>query len=47
MVNYTHNNPVRRGLAAEPTEWVWSSAGEWEQEGTGLIRLDLESFPDV
>ena len=47
IVNYTHNNPVRRGLAAEPTEWIWSSAREWEQEGTGLIRLDLESFPDV
>lgn len=47
MVDYTHNNPVRRGLAIEPTDWEWSSAREWEQEGSGLIRLNLESFPDV
>ena len=46
MVDYTHNNPVRRGLADDPVAWKWSSAGEWQDVGSGLIRLDLESFPD-
>jgi putative transposase len=26
MIDYIHNNPVRRGLVARPTDWVWSSA---------------------
>jgi putative transposase len=25
-VDYLHLNPVRRGLVATPTEWIWSSA---------------------
>ena len=24
-ISYCHNNPVRRGLVAEPGEWYWSS----------------------
>ena len=24
-IRYCHNNPVQRGLVAEPSEWVWSS----------------------
>ncbi len=27
MVDYIHQNPVRRGLAAHAREWKWSSAG--------------------
>ena len=45
MVNYIHNNPVRRGLVEEPEEWIWSSAREWQQPGSGHLRLDLESYP--
>jgi putative transposase len=26
MIEYIHNNPVRRGLVASPTDWIWSSA---------------------
>jgi putative transposase len=26
MIEYIHNNPVRRGLVSKPTDWVWSSA---------------------
>ncbi len=26
MIDYIHNNPVRRGLASQPTDWPWSSA---------------------
>lgn len=42
---YIHNNPVRAGLCAEPAEWVWSSAREWATKGSGIIRIDRESFP--
>jgi putative transposase len=26
-INYCHNNPVKRGLVAQPGEWRWSSYG--------------------
>jgi putative transposase len=26
MIEYIHNNPVRRGLDEKPTDWIWSSA---------------------
>jgi putative transposase len=27
IIHYIENNPVRAGLCAEPSEWVWSSTG--------------------
>jgi putative transposase len=45
MVNYTHNNPVRRGLVGDPADWKWSSFNEWQNPGTGPLSLDLDSFP--
>lgn len=45
MVNYTHNNPVRRGLVDDPGAWYWSSLREWQEEGSGPLSLDLDSFP--
>jgi putative transposase len=27
MIEYTHGNPVRRGLCTHPAEWPWSSWG--------------------
>jgi putative transposase len=26
VIDYLHANPVRRGLAANPKDWEWSSA---------------------
>jgi putative transposase len=26
MINYFHQNPVRRGLVQRATDWKWSSA---------------------
>jgi len=26
MIEYIHNNPVRRGPVEKATDWVWSSA---------------------
>ena len=31
-IEYLHNNPVRRGLVQEPSEWKWSSYA-WHQRG--------------
>ena len=45
MVNYIHNNPVRRGLANDPSDWKWSSFNEWRVPGFGPLSLDLDSFP--
>ncbi len=28
-IAYIHNNPVRRSLVKEPTDWFWSSARVW------------------
>ncbi len=45
MVNYIHNNPVRRGLVKSPETWYWSSASEWLKPGSGSMRLNLDSYP--
>ncbi len=45
MVNYIHNNPVRRGLVEQAEDWRWSSMQEHLNPGTGPLRLDLDSYP--
>ena len=45
FVNYVHNNPVRRGLVNDPTEWYWSSAGAWLLDLKGPVEIDKISFP--
>ena len=42
MIDYLHNNPVRRGLVEHATDWRWSSAAAFEG-GTSLVAL--ESMP--
>ena len=32
-VSYIHSNPVRAGLVETPTEYRWSSARIWQQQG--------------
>ena len=44
-VEYIHANPVRRRLCSRPTDWIWSSALEMESPGSGVLTLDLKSFP--
>ncbi len=46
-IKYVHENPVRRKLVQVPWDWSWSSSGTWETGAEGLIKLDLESLPDV
>jgi putative transposase len=40
MLDYVHQNPVRRGLVARPVDWRWSSAGWFD----GMATCDL--IPD-
>jgi putative transposase len=40
MIDYIHNNPVRRGLVREPTEWIWSSARFYAGQEQVPIRMD-------
>jgi len=42
MIEYIHNNPVRRKLVEKPEEWKWSSAG-WV-EGKNSLRPDPIDF---
>lgn len=39
-VEYIHANPVRRGLVAKPTDWVWSSARWYAQSDDVVLELD-------
>jgi putative transposase len=50
-VEYIHLNPVRRGLAARPEQWKWSSFAEYagvtsqEQEKRCGLTVDRVSLP--
>jgi putative transposase len=39
MIDYLHNNPVRRGLVERAADWKWSSAAGFEG-GTCPIAID-------
>lgn len=38
-LNYMLSNPVRRGLAAKPEDYVWSSASDFFSDSPGIIRI--------
>ncbi|MCA9286348.1 MAG: transposase [Phycisphaerales bacterium] len=38
--NYIHENPVRRGLVARPTDWPWSSARWYAGDRSGPVGID-------
>lgn len=40
MLEYIHNNPVRRGLVAVPSGWKWSSAGWLEGKEPNILKPD-------
>jgi len=44
-IEYTHANPVRRGLVATPAEWPWSSCRAWETGEDTPIPIDRHSLP--
>ena len=40
VIEYIHDNPVRRGLVKNPTDWEWSSARFWDGRSNVPIRMD-------
>ena len=46
VVEYIHNNPVRRGLVNRPEDWYGSSARDWLGETNLRIRVD-RTLPSV
>jgi len=40
VIRYIHENPVKRGLVTEPTEWPWSSARWYAGDRTGSTAID-------
>jgi len=46
MIEYIHNNPVRRGLVAHAEDWLWSSAAEWAGKVDVLLKID-RSLPTL
>jgi hypothetical protein len=39
-LDYIHNNPVKRGLVAEPEQWRWSSYRSYAFGEPGLVRVN-------
>jgi putative transposase len=37
MIDYLHNNPIRRGLIEQTRNWKWSSAAWYEGGSTPLL----------
>jgi putative transposase len=39
-IDYIHQNPVRRGLVSEPSQWAWSSARWYAGQREGGPTID-------
>jgi putative transposase len=39
-LRYMHRNPVKRGLAAEPQQWPWSSFRDYLCGQTGRVQVN-------
>ena len=39
-LNYMHNNPVKRGLVAEPGDWPWSSWKFYHLGDRSILPMD-------
>jgi putative transposase len=46
-LNYCHANPVVRGLADRPEEWVWSSYRFYEQMDYAMLPMDWKGDWDL
>ena len=41
-LNYMHNNPVTRGLVAQPEQWTWSSFRHLFTGDPGVIEIESQ-----
>ena len=44
VMNYIHQNPVRRELVDDPADWTYSSYQDWKTDRKGPIEIDKASF---
>jgi putative transposase len=44
-IDYTHRNPVERGLCAVEEDWCWSSAADHAGVRAGPLAIDFDSLP--
>jgi len=40
ILEYIHNNPIRRGLANTPEGWFWSSAADWSGNENSPLKVN-------
>jgi len=45
MIDYIHQNPVRRGLVEKATDWVWSCARFYA--GMRPVPIDMDPLPSL
>ena len=45
MIEYIHNNPVRRGLVEHATDWIWSSARFYA--GIRPVPIEMDPLPSL
>jgi putative transposase len=41
-LRYMHRNPVKRGIAAEPADWPWSSFRHYATGEIGVVEIESE-----
>jgi putative transposase len=41
-IDYMHRNPVRRGLVADPMDWLWSSYHHYATGERGTVEIESE-----
>jgi putative transposase len=41
-LNYIHNNPVKAGLVANASQWIYSSATDWLGGEPGILPIDKD-----
>ena len=41
-MEYIHNNPVKAGLVEEATDYIYSSAKDWNSSETGMLTIDKD-----
>lgn len=46
VVDYIHENPIRRGLVERAVDWCWSSARDWAGSEDIPIRVD-RTLPSI
>jgi putative transposase len=44
VLEYIHNNPVKRGLCETPQDWIWSSARAYAGLDNGPVPIEIISM---